>query len=164
MSFNWYTAATGGSPNFTGATYTTDPLTANTTFYVEAVSNTGSCPSAIRTGVQVTISNTTATAPQVNAANLTACQNSTTTIHILNPDASTTYNWYTASTGAARFTGTAYTTAPLTANTIFYVEAVNPSSCNPSARTTAAVTVNGLPATLHWQQPTCLFVWVAQPI
>lgn len=147
VSFNWYTAATGGTPIFTGPTYTTDPLTANTTFYVEAVSNTGSCPSATRTGLQVTISNTTATAPQVNAADLTACQNSTTTIHILNPDASTTYNWYTASTGGSPvYTGPAYTTAPLTTNTTFYVEAVNPASCNPSSRTTAAVTVNGLPA------------------
>ncbi|WCT10241.1 gliding motility-associated C-terminal domain-containing protein [Mucilaginibacter jinjuensis] len=145
--FNWYTAATGGTPIFTGATYTTDPLTANTTFYVEAVTSTGSCPSATRTAVQVTISNTTATAPQVNAADLTACQNSTTTIHVLNPDPATTYNWYTASTGGSPiFTGSAYTTPQLTVNTTYYVEAVNPTSCNPSARTTAAVTVNGLPA------------------
>ncbi|NCD72142.1 gliding motility-associated C-terminal domain-containing protein [Mucilaginibacter agri] len=147
VSFNWYTVATGGTPVFTGPTYTTDPLTANTTYYVEAVTNTGSCASTTRTPVQVTISTTTATAPQVNAADLTACQNSTTTIHILNPDASTTYNWYTAATGGSPvFTGIAYTTNPLTANTTFYVEAVNPSSCNPSLRTTAAVTVNSLPA------------------
>jgi gliding motility-associated-like protein len=147
VNFNWYTVATGGTPIFTGPTYTTDPLTINTTYYVEAVSNTGSCPSASRASVQVTISNTTATSPQLNGADLTACQNNTTTIHVLNPDPATTYNWYTASTGGSPiYKGPAYTTAALTTNTTFYVEAVNPASCNPSARTTAAVTVNSLPA------------------
>jgi hypothetical protein len=40
VTFNWYTAATGGAPVFTGASYTTPVLTANTTYYV-AASNGG---------------------------------------------------------------------------------------------------------------------------
>ncbi|OKS86593.1 gliding motility-associated C-terminal domain-containing protein [Mucilaginibacter polytrichastri] len=146
VNFNWYTAATGGTPIFTGATYTTGPLTINTTYYVEAVSITGGCISTTRTPIQVTISNTTATQPQVNAADLVTCQNSPATIHITTPDAATTYNWYVVPTGGtAVFSGPVYTTGTLTANTTYYVEAVNPASCNPSARTTAAVVVNSLP-------------------
>jgi gliding motility-associated-like protein len=160
VTFNWYTAATGGTPIFAGATYTTDPLTANTTYYVEAVTATGSCVSTTRTAIQVTISTTTATAPTVNAADLVICQNSPATIHIVNPDASTTYNWYTASTGGTPvFSGPVYTTGALTANTTYYVEAVNPASCNPSARTTAAVVVNSLPADptlVNANVPVCL--------
>jgi gliding motility-associated-like protein len=159
-TFNWYTGATGGTPIFTGATYTTDPLTVNTTYYVEAVSATGNCPSTTRTPIQVTISTTTATTPQVNAADLVTCQNTPATIHIVNPDAATTYNWYTLSTGGTSvFSGPVYTTGALTANTTYYVEAVNPASCNPSARTTAAVVVNSLPADptlVNANVPVCL--------
>ena len=36
-TFNWYTATTGGTPFFTGGTFTTPVLTATTTYYVEAM-------------------------------------------------------------------------------------------------------------------------------
>lgn len=141
VSFNWYTAATGGSPIFTGATYTTPPLTAATTYYVEAVSN-GSCASTTRTAVQVTIGNTTTPTPQVVAADLSVCQNSAATIHISNPDAGTTYNWYNVATGGSSlYTGTAFTTPVLSANTTYYVQASNSQSCNASARLAVNVVI-----------------------
>ena len=133
---------------FMGATYTTDPLTANTTYYVEAVSNSGGCISTTRSSIQVTINNTIAVQPQVNAADLNICQNNPATIHVTNPDATTVYNWYTTATGGSPiFTGTAYTTAVLSASTTYYVEAVSTQNCSPSTRLAATVTVVPQPTT-----------------
>ncbi|AYL96439.1 gliding motility-associated C-terminal domain-containing protein [Mucilaginibacter celer] len=147
VSFNWYTAATGGQPVFTGATYTTPPITAATTYYVEAV-NTGNCVSTTRTAVQVTIGNTTAPTPQVDAADLSVCQNSAATIHITNPVAGTTYNWYSVATGGSSlYTGTAFTTPALSANTTYYVQASNSQNCNASARLAVNVVIVPQPNT-----------------
>ncbi|WP_183566772.1 gliding motility-associated C-terminal domain-containing protein [Mucilaginibacter sp. SP1R1] len=148
VSFNWYTVSTGGTPVFTGVTFTTQPITTATTYYVEAVSNTGGCASATRTAVQITIDNTKAPQPTVDAAGLTTCQNSATTINITNPVAGTIYNWYTAATGGSSVsTGSSFTTPVLTANTTYYVEATNPQSCNPSTRLAVNVVVTAQPNT-----------------
>jgi gliding motility-associated-like protein len=54
--FNWYTVATGGSPVYTGASYTTPALTSTVTYYVESEGNNGAgCPSATRTAVTITV-------------------------------------------------------------------------------------------------------------
>lgn len=50
--FNWYAAATGGSPLFTGASFTTPVLTATTTYYLSVVP--GGCAST-RVPVTVTV-------------------------------------------------------------------------------------------------------------
>ncbi|WPU93816.1 gliding motility-associated C-terminal domain-containing protein [Mucilaginibacter sabulilitoris] len=148
VSFKWYTAATGGSPIFTGAMYTTQPITAATTYYVEAVSNTSGCASSTRTSVQVTIDNTKAPNPSIDAAGLTTCQNSAAVIRIANPVAGTIYNWYTAASGGSSIhVGSTYTTPVLTANTTYYVQATNAQSCNPSNRVPANVKVTPQPAT-----------------
>jgi hypothetical protein len=52
-TFKWYANPTGGSPLYTGASYTPSPaLTTSTTFYVDAT--TGGCTS-VRTAVTVTV-------------------------------------------------------------------------------------------------------------
>ena len=141
-TFNWYTQATGGTPVFTGATFTTPPITAATTYYVEAVGAQGSCTSTTRTAVQVTVSNSNAPQPQVNAADLSVCQSTAATIHILNPDAATTYNWYTSITGGSPvFTGAVFTTPVLSANTTYYVDATNSQNCGTSARLVVSVSI-----------------------
>ncbi|RNI23544.1 gliding motility-associated C-terminal domain-containing protein [Rufibacter latericius] len=54
-TYRWYEAATGGSPVFTGDTFTPSPaLTTTTTFYVDAVSGFN-CVSATRTAVTVVV-------------------------------------------------------------------------------------------------------------
>jgi gliding motility-associated-like protein len=147
VTFNWYTAASGGALIFTGATYTTPVLTAAATYYVEAVSN-GSCASTTRTAVQVTIGTTTTPTPQVVAADLSVCQNSAALIHISNPDAGTTYNWYTvANGGSSVYTGTAFSTPVLSANTTYYVQASNSQNCNASARLAVNVVIVPQPGT-----------------
>ncbi|MCV9931712.1 gliding motility-associated C-terminal domain-containing protein [Flavobacterium sp. LS1R47] len=56
VTFDWYDAATGGTKLFTNSpTYTTPILTANKTYYVEAVSAAGGCVSATRVAINVTV-------------------------------------------------------------------------------------------------------------
>ena len=51
-TLNWYTDALGGTPVFTGSTFTTPALNSNTAYYVEAVNNSTGCISN-RQSVQV---------------------------------------------------------------------------------------------------------------
>jgi gliding motility-associated-like protein len=53
-TYNWYTVAAGGTSVFSGNSFTTPILTANTTYYVEATNASG-CVSGNRTSVAVTI-------------------------------------------------------------------------------------------------------------
>jgi gliding motility-associated-like protein len=57
VTFNWYTTSTGTTPVFTGATYVTPPLSANTTYYLEAKSNTTGCLALSRVQVTITVDN-----------------------------------------------------------------------------------------------------------
>jgi len=54
-TISWYTTASGGSAVFTGATFATQVLSANTTYYAEATDNTSGCVSAARSLAQVQI-------------------------------------------------------------------------------------------------------------
>ncbi len=139
-TYNWYTSATGGTPVFTGASFTTGALSGTTTYYVETISDNG-CASAARTAVTVTVqpapATATLTAPQTNIT-----QGQTATITVSNAQAGVTYNWYTVATGGtAVFTGTTYTTPPLTATTTYYVEAIG-GSCTSPSRGQITITVN----------------------
>jgi len=51
VTVNWYSSATGGSILFTGNSFVTPPITANTSYYAEAVNN--SCSSATRAKADV---------------------------------------------------------------------------------------------------------------
>ena len=62
VTYSWYSAATGGTPVFTGNPFTTPALTATTSYYVEAA-GAGQCLSATRTQV---IANVTATPCNTN--------------------------------------------------------------------------------------------------
>ncbi|GAA4339804.1 hypothetical protein GCM10023149_50760 [Mucilaginibacter gynuensis] len=146
-TYNWYTAATGGTPVFTGTVFTASNITADATYYVEAVSST-SCISTTRTATAITVL-PIPTPPQVQVAggNAGICAGTTATLSITNPQANLVYRWYSAATnGTLLFTGTVYNTAVLTANTTYYVEAANAGNCTSSARTSITVTVNALPA------------------
>ena len=55
VTINWYAGATGGSIIHTGNTYTTPAVTANTSYYAEAVNNATGCVSASRSQVQATL-------------------------------------------------------------------------------------------------------------
>ncbi|WP_207434409.1 gliding motility-associated C-terminal domain-containing protein [Sabulibacter ruber] len=53
-TYEWFTQETGGTPVFVGAEFTTNSLSATTTYYVQAVSP-NQCASANRTSVRVSI-------------------------------------------------------------------------------------------------------------
>ncbi|WP_454803206.1 Ig-like domain-containing protein [Mucilaginibacter phyllosphaerae] len=143
--YSFYAAATGGTPVFTGTSYTINNVTADASYFVEA--SNGTCTSATRTRTVITVT-AAPTPPQVQApaGGLIACNGSDITISIANPQPDLVYRWYSAATGGTLlYTGTQYTTI-ITANTTFYVEAASAGACNPSARTPVSVTVSPLPA------------------
>ncbi|GAB3927862.1 gliding motility-associated C-terminal domain-containing protein [Mucilaginibacter myungsuensis] len=146
VTYNWYTAATGGTSVFTGTTFTTPAITANTTYYVEAASNTGSCiNNGGRTAVNVTTNGVIANAT-LSATNTSVCFGGSATISVVNPVSGITYNWYAAATGGVPvFTGTAFTVNNLTANASYYVEAVSAAGCTSATRTQTNITVQPLP-------------------
>lgn len=146
--YNWYTSTTGGTPVFTGTTFTTPALTSSTTYYVEAANGSG-CVSASRAQTTINII-PVPDAPQIEVAggSTSVCSGSPATISIINPQNNQVYRWYTAATGgAAIFTGIRFTTPNLSATTTYYVEAASAGNCNPSARTAVTITVNPLPDT-----------------
>ncbi|HVI46740.1 MAG TPA: gliding motility-associated C-terminal domain-containing protein [Chitinophaga sp.] len=143
--YRWYDAATGGNLLFTGATYVTGPLNANTDFYVEATS--GTCGSATRTKVSIGVGQ--APTPTLESDNLTVCVGNTATLRVTSATNGITYNWYTTATGGTPvFTGPVYTTGALNSSMDFYVDATgDPSQCgSASPRVKATVTVVSAPA------------------
>jgi gliding motility-associated-like protein len=147
VTFKWYTTATGGTPVFTGIPFTTPAVTGDITYYVESVSNVSGCTSGTRAPITITIDNSKAPDPTVDAAGLITCQNSATTINITNNVAGTIYNWYTASAGGnSVHIGSSFTTPVLTGDVTYYVEATNPQSCNSSTRVPVTVTVTPQPS------------------
>ncbi|UPK70227.1 gliding motility-associated C-terminal domain-containing protein [Chitinophaga filiformis] len=133
ISYKWYTAATGGTPVFTGAAFTTAQLNVNTTYYVEAA--TGGCISQSRTIVPVTV-NTTPTSPVVTDATVTVCPGEIATLSVQQANAALTYRWYDSPTGGTPVaTGNSIMTPAITANITYYVEALNTSGCASIDRT-----------------------------
>gem|GEM_PF-2011152 len=131
----WYAAATGGTALFTGNTYTTPNITANTTYYVSAVS--GTCESTPRQAVQAVVR----PMPIVNIGNDTSiCPGMS---HTLNATvAGATYLW--------SYNGTTSPSITINQAGVFSVE-VTLNKC--SKRDTIIITLgivptNSLPAIL----------------
>jgi len=132
--FNWFTVPTGGIPLISSPDYTTPPLTANTTYYVETALNGCESP---RTKVTVTVNPLPATPP---AHSVTICYGTSASLAEAAPP-SGTYQWYDAAAGGNLLaTGLAYTTPALTNSTTYYIQ-TNNGGC-VSARTTITVTVS----------------------
>ncbi|WP_343617432.1 T9SS type B sorting domain-containing protein [Flavobacterium sp.] len=74
-SINWFTSAVGGTSVFTGTSFTTPNLSANTTYYAEA-SNAG-CTNTNRTAVDIIIY----TPPVVTDENVVLCQSQSVTLN-----------------------------------------------------------------------------------
>ncbi|MDN3550333.1 gliding motility-associated C-terminal domain-containing protein [Mucilaginibacter aquaedulcis] len=148
VTYKWYTAASGGTPVFTGNPYVTGPITATTDFYVEAVNGTG-CSSGSRTLAEVTIDPAPAAPVIGNGATAPTCAGTPAILTIANPQGGLTYNWYTTPSGGTPVAAntTSFTTPALTANTTYYAEAVNATGCGSASRTAVQVIINQLPTT-----------------
>jgi gliding motility-associated-like protein len=146
VTFRWYTTPTGGTPVFTGKTFTTPPVTANTTYYAEAVTPGGAVSASRATG-SITVSNgggNNGTRPSVavtpSVRNVNAGETATFTASSATPNA--TFNWYTTPIGGTPiFTGAIFTTSPVTSNTTYYAEATDPAT-NLTSQNRASGTAN----------------------
>ena len=140
FTYNWYTAASGGTPVFTGGTFVTPVINATITYYAEAV-NPGGCASSTRTPATVTASPSPVN-PLVNSIGTTICAGNSTTLTVTNNDPSITIKWYADATGGnALFTGNSFTTPVLTAAATYFAEADNSGGCTSASRTVAMVVV-----------------------
>jgi len=134
--YQWYDATTGGALLATGPTFTTPPLNASTTYYVQTT--IGGLTSSF-TAVTVTV-NTPPVPPTVPSVQI--CEGGVTTLTASGSTGS--YNWYDSAAGGNLLSATnTYTTPALTANTSYYVEATL-NGCT-STRTQADVTVTPVP-------------------
>jgi gliding motility-associated-like protein len=142
-TIKWFTQPAGGTAVATGNTYTVTPA-ATTTYYAEA--DLGSCTSPSRAAVTVVV-NPLPTVPSLVSAAVTVCSGNPATFLVQSPQAGTTYNWYTVSTGGTPVaTGTTFTTAAATTSQNYYLEAVSATTgCASATRATAALTVNPTP-------------------
>jgi gliding motility-associated-like protein len=138
ITYKWYDSAARTNLLFTGTTYTTGPVAASTTFYVESSNGLCASPSTATAQVNVTAA---PTAPVLTTNPVSTCNGTSATLSISNPQPGVTYNWYPSATGGSLiFTGNIYTTPNLSVNTSYYVEAINAGGCS-SARTAANVTI-----------------------
>ena len=167
-TYNWYDVPTGGIPISTKANYTTPPLLANTTYYVEAVNSIGIA--SPRTTVLVTV-NTVPAAPIVPTTPVCAGNNATLTP----ADLTGSFEWYDAATGGNVLSrNSSYTTPPLTANQSYYVQQTINGCKSPMSQVDVSVTAvpsvissstdaicsgNALNYTIKANIPSATFLW-----
>ncbi|MBI5540376.1 MAG: gliding motility-associated C-terminal domain-containing protein [Bacteroidia bacterium] len=136
-TYRWYNAPTGGTLLFTGANYTTPPLSVSTDYYVQTT--VLGCVST-RTLVTVTV---TPTPVAPTALGTTICQGTNTILSATAPGGS--YDWYDAATGGNLLSnGVNYTTPNLNSTTTYYVQTTISGCAGP--RTAVQVTITPTPA------------------
>ncbi|MBC5993405.1 gliding motility-associated C-terminal domain-containing protein [Pontibacter cellulosilyticus] len=141
-TYRWYNS--GGTLVATGTSFTTPALSANATYYVEAVTGGASACVSSRKAVAV---NVTALPAVPTADDVTICAATTATLSVKTVEPGITYNWYTVATGGAPVAnGTSFTTGTLTSNRTYYLEAVSANGCASPARRAVAITVTPQPA------------------
>ncbi|MEN0053960.1 MAG: hypothetical protein AAGC65_09835, partial [Mucilaginibacter sp.] len=164
-TYQWYDAPTGGNFLGSGDTYTTNPISANTIFYVETTLSGCTSP---RTAVSVYV----AGKPTVQGT--TVCAGSPATLSASGGDS---YSWYDAASGGNQVgTGPTFTIPALQQNTIFYLEAIVngcPSgrlpvvarvSTPPAAPKASGATIcKGSVASLHADVPAGIINWFDTP-
>ncbi|HEY9262684.1 gliding motility-associated C-terminal domain-containing protein [Chitinophaga sp.] len=147
ITYKWYTQAAGGTSIFTGPIYTTGALSANATYYVEAVGDTSNCgrPSA-RATVKVNVVPVPA-APTLVSNNVQGCIGQPASLAIQSPVAGTTYQWFDAATGGTMvFEGTVFNITALDSTVTYYVQALVNGGCPSATRSSATIKVNSIPA------------------
>ncbi|MDL2314665.1 Ig-like domain-containing protein, partial [Bacteroidales bacterium OttesenSCG-928-C19] len=147
VTYNYYTASTGGEPIATALTN----VTTGNRYYVEAVLD--GCVSNSRTEFQLLVEALPAT-PTITTTSPTICSGETLTFSASSPSA--TIHWYSAATGGTSLgSGNSYTSGVANENintsatpkvVTYYAEAVNASGigCVSSTRTAVPVTINAI--------------------
>lgn len=149
-NYRWYKTSSGGTPFFTGNSYTTTALAADTTFYVDAYNTLTTCVSSTRTQVTITVS----AVPNTIDANQSICSGAipvTFTSTLPTTVGSNTFQWQ-QSTDSVNFvnaggsaTGITYTEPAGLTQTTYYRRITTLSGC-ASRSNVVKVTVSPLPA------------------
>lgn len=138
-SVNWYSSLTGGSSLYTGTSYTTASISANTTYYADATNN--GCTSPARISVLATVYTTPiilSTTPSARCA--------TGTVNLSATASAGTINWYTVSSGGSSVNSTNnYTTPSISSSTTYFVDAIQ-NGCTTVTRSAIIATVNSIPS------------------
>lgn len=139
--YSWYLVPSGGVPVWIGAAFTTPPLFATTTYYVQT--NSSGCVSP-RTAVTVTV-DSMVFPPKLTANPPTVCAGGSSTLSASVPAG--TVDWYDVPFGGVPIaSGLNYTTPPLTGRTTFWAT-VTVNGC-VSDRASVDVKVVQVPAPL----------------
>jgi gliding motility-associated-like protein len=139
-TYNWYDSAAKTNLLFTGNSYTTTAINANTTYYVEATN--GTCPPSVLTSVNVIAVPTPAAPVVANNQQAVCASYRDLVLNIDNPQAGYTYNWYSSAASTTSLaSGVSYDAATTNPTNTYYVEAVNSTGCI-SPRTAVNITVN----------------------
>jgi gliding motility-associated-like protein len=134
----WYDAPTGGNLMHTGASFATPVITQTTSYYASPYD--AGCTTATRTLVTATINQIpTLTVNQPDPI----CGEGTTQL-TATPSAGT-IRWYTSPTGTPFATGTTITSPYLTADTVFYAEAIVGGNCVSATKEQVTVYVGAVP-------------------
>ena len=152
-TYNWYDTATKTNLLFTGTSYTTAIINANTTYYVAATNAT--CPPSSLTAVNI-VAVPVPTAPVVaNNPQAICLGTGNVVLNVTNPQAGLTYNWYSSATSTTPLaTGTSYSAFTANPTNIYYVDATNSTDC-VSPRTTVTITVNPPPGVTTYNAFIC---------
>lgn len=145
ITYNWFADATARIPIFTGTSFQTPAITANTIYYVEGLAGITSTRVAVNVNLKspassadITITGIPSVVCGGSGASLTA-----SSATVSNP----VFTWYTdAALTTAVFTGAVYNTPVLTTNTTYYVTVQGPNTCESSSATAKAVVLTVNPA------------------
>lgn len=130
--------------NTTGV-FTVPVVPGNSYTFSGAVSASGLCETAANERKEVTFTvSSLPSAPSVANTTVNVCENSSAVLEVTNPLSGFTYNWYNAN-GDLQGSNTIFTTANISSNTIFYVEAVSTNGCISTARTAVNVNIIAAP-------------------
>lgn len=146
LTYRWYDVATGGTVLSSQPDFVTPALTANKSYYVEAV-NASNCSSASRTRVNVVIT-AGPEAPSLSGE-VTVCRGNRATSNVQNPRTGVEYRWYDAPVGGSLlFTGNTYISNPVnTRDTVYIESAIQGGNCTSSGRTQVILIPADAPAT-----------------
>jgi gliding motility-associated-like protein len=130
--YQWFAAPNGGNPLITSPQYTTPPLNASATYYVQAFVN--GCPGP-RSAVNVTV-NPIPKAPVVNG--VTTCSGTSVTLSVKIPGG--TNQWFSsAASQTILASGDNFTTPVLNATTSYFVQNSNGICSSPRTEVIVAV-------------------------
>jgi gliding motility-associated-like protein len=126
--YDWYTAATGGSPVFTGNNFVQYNFILDSLVRFVQFTDAAGCVSLQRTRVKVTGLNSP---PVPTIADQSICSPTVITYTPTGP-AGVNFEWYATATSTSTLAvGNSYTTpAPVSANDSVYVQSVFPSGCS----------------------------------